>query len=185
MLEEILKLDREIFIYLNNMGIDEYDGFWLIITKFPTWIPLFLAIVILLFWKNTVQQALWMILSYISMLSMLYLTISLVKYNVGRLRPNNDEAINTLIRIVHQPNDFSFFSGHAATSFCIATMAVLLLRKKFKWVHLIWIYPLLFSFSRIYLGVHYPTDIVVGALVGVLFAYVFYGMYTKFKAPYL
>ena len=126
-----------------------------------------------------------MILSYISMLIILSITITAVKEGVGRLRPNNDEAINLLIRIVHQPSSFSFFSGHAASSFSIATLAVLFLRKKFKWINLIWIFPLLFSFSRIYLGVHYPLDIMAGALVGVIFAWIFYRMHQKLRAPYI
>lgn len=185
MLEKLLEWDRETFIYLNNLGIEEYDSFWLTITKFPTWIPLFVLIIVLLFWKNSKKEAFWMLLSYVSMLTVLSMAIFLTKQFVGRLRPNNDETINLLIRIVHQAGDYSFFSGHAASSFSIATLTVLFLQKKFRWIHLVWIYPILFSFSRIYVGVHYPTDIIVGTLVGMLFAWLFCRMHQKFRAPYI
>ncbi|MBM1108050.1 phosphatase PAP2 family protein [Aurantibacter crassamenti] len=185
MLEKLLDWDREIFIFLNNLGTDSHDVFWQTITKFPPWIPLYLILIALLFWKSSFKEGVWMLLSYVSMLVILQPTIYTTKHFVGRLRPNNNESINQLIRIVHEPSNFSFFSGHAAFSFSIATLAVLFLRKKTRFIHFVWLYPILFSSSRIYLGVHYPSDILVGALVGVLFAFVFYRMHQKFKAPYI
>jgi len=184
-LDEILQWDREILIYLNNLGVQEYDWFWLLITKFSTWIPLYLAIVALLFWKNTIKQGIWMLLSYFSMLSLLYVIIYTVKNSIGRLRPNNDESINMLIRVIQEPSEFSFFSGHTAVSFGIAAITVLFLHRKLRWIHFVWIYPLLFSYSRIYLGVHYPIDLIVGAIVGMFFAWIFHRTYQKLKAPYI
>lgn len=185
MLERLLQWDREAFIYLNSFGSETYDVLWSAITTFSNWTPLFLLIIFLLFFRNHREQGFWMLLSFISMLLVLTAVIFLTKEFVGRLRPNNDETINLLIRIVRQPSDYSFFSGHAATSFGIATLAVLFLRKRFPLIHLIWIYPILFSFSRIYLGVHYPSDIIVGTLVGMLFAWIFYRMHQKLRAPYI
>ncbi len=185
MFEKLLEWDRRAFIYLNNLGIEKYDGLWTAITSFTHWSPLFLLIIFLLFFRNHRKQGFWMLLSFLSMLLVLTLFIGVTKELVGRLRPNNDPAINFVIRIVQRPTDYSFFSGHAASSFSIATLAILFLRKRFKWIYLIWIYPLLFSFSRIYLGVHYPLDIIVGALVGMCFAYLFYAIHQKFRAPYI
>lgn len=185
MLEQLLEWDREFLIFLNNLGSENFDGFWLILTKFNTWIPLFITIIILIFWKFGRKEGFWMLLSYVSMLIFLRITVTGVKFAVGRLRPNNDETINALLRVVYDPSSFSFFSGHAASSMAIATLAVLFLRKKLKWIHLIWSYTFLFAYSRIYLGVHYPIDILVGWLVGFLFASLFYKMHQKFKAPYI
>lgn len=185
MLEKLVQWDREAFIYLNNMGVDQYDGFWSAITSFSNWTPFFLLLIFLLFFRNHREQGFWMLLAFSSMLTVLTIVIFTTKELVGRLRPNNDETINSLIRIVQQPTDYSFFSGHAASSFSIATLAVLFLRKRFGFIHLIWLYPLLFSFSRIYLGVHYPSDIIVGTLVGMLLAFIFYKLHQKFRAPYI
>ena len=185
MLEQILEWDREVFVYLNNLGLTEYDGFWLVVTDFRTWIPLFIALILVIFWKNSRREAVWMLLSFIPMLLLLQLAISITKASVERLRPNNAPELEPLIRVVHDPSSFSFFSGHAAVSFGIASLVVLFLRKKVAWIQLVWIYPILFAYSRIYLGVHYPVDILVGGLVGMFFAWVFYRMYKKFKEPYL
>jgi undecaprenyl-diphosphatase len=109
--------------------------------------------------------------------------MQLTKDAVGRLRPNNDVEINTLIRILKSPDNYSFFSGHAAGSFGITMIIVLFLRKRIKWVWIFFIWPFLFAFSRIYVGVHYPIDIIVGTLVGLLYAMLFYRLYTKVIAP--
>lgn len=144
MFDKLLEWDRDTLIYLNNLGGEKFDLFWITVTKFPTWTPLYLAIIFLIFWKNSSKQGLWMLLSYLSMLLMLTITIDSTKALVGRLRPNTDETINSLIRVVHQSSNFSFFSGHAASSFSIAALAVLFLRKKFPLIHFVWIYPTLF-----------------------------------------
>ena len=185
MLDKLIEWDSATLIYLNNLGGENFDLFWITVTKFHTWIPLYLIIIFLIFWKNSSKQGLWMLSSYVSMLLMLSVTISATKAFVERHRPNTDESINSLIRIVYESSNYSFFSGHAASSFSIAALAVLFLRKKFPLIYVVWLYPILFSISRIYLGVHYPSDIIAGAMVGILFAFIFYRMHQKFRSLYI
>ncbi len=185
MLEKILQWDEEALIYLNNLGSENFDLFWVITTNFFTWIPLFLYLIIHLIRTHELKELRWIFLSYLSMLVFLTVAIFLCKYTVGRLRPINEVELNQFLRLLIKPNDFSFFSGHAASSFGIITMAYLFLRKHLKWTYILYLWPLFFSFSRIYLGVHYPSDIVVGALVGILFAVIFYKMHQKLRAPYI
>lgn len=185
MLDTLLEWDRDLFIYLNNLGVEQYDSFWITVTKFNTWTPLLIILGLIFFWKNSKKEIIWTFISLAVMLLLVTSAIFLTKNGVARLRPSNDPGINTLIRAVISPGDYSFFSGHAATSFSIAMFAVLFLRKKFKWIYLALVWPILFSYSRIYLGVHYPTDIITGALVGTFFAYLLHRWYQKFKAPYL
>lgn len=185
MLEELLRWDRDTFIYLNNLGTEKYDAFWIIITKFTTWIPLFLLLLFLIFYKNNRQQRVWVLLSFLSMLVIIIIVIFFTKYTVTRLRPSSDESINFLIRVLQKPRDYSFFSGHAASSFSIITLAILFFRKKYLWVYILLLWPILFSISRIYLGVHYPLDIIVGTIVGISFGIFFYKMHQRFKAPYI
>ena len=109
----------------------------------------------------------------------------LTKNVVARLRPNNDEEINTLIRILRSPSGFSFFSGHASSSFSVITFVVLFLRRHFKWIYLFYIWPILFAMSRIYVGVHFPIDLMVGASVGIFSAWMFYKLYGLLISPYL
>lgn len=185
MLERLLRWDQEALIYLNNLGSEKFDAFWLITTNFLTWIPLFLFILLLIYITYGREQAKWMFLSFLSMLVMLSVAIFITKEGIARLRPINDTSFNSLLRVLTKTSDYSFFSGHAASSFSIIALSVLYLRKKLKWSYLLFIWPLFFSFSRMYLGVHYPLDILVGMLVGLLFAWIFYRMHQKFKAPYI
>lgn len=185
MLDKILQWDREAFVYLNSLGIEQYDMFWSTVTKFPPWIPLFVLIISLFFIKFSKREALFMILTLLMMVFFVSTLTDLTKNVVARLRPNNDEEINTLIRILRSPSGFSFFSGHASSSFSVITFVVLFLRRHFKWIYLFYIWPILFAMSRIYVGVHFPIDLMVGASVGIFSAWMFYKLYGLLISPYL
>lgn len=185
MFEKLLEWDQQALIYLNNLGSEQFDAFWLTVTKFPTWIPLFLLIIFLLIKTHNRKESVGIFFSFIAMVLFVTAAIFLAKENVGRLRPINDANVNTYLRALTKPSDYSFFSGHAASSFSIASLSILYLRKKIKWIYILLLWPVLFTFSRMYLGVHYPLDILVGSIVGILLAYVFYKMHQKLKAPYI
>nr|WP_299169616.1 phosphatase PAP2 family protein [uncultured Allomuricauda sp.] len=184
MLEKLLKWDRDTFIYFNGLGVEEYDFFWSTITNITTWIPLFLLLIVLLILKFPKKEAFYKLMTIFGLVFFIIIVTHLTKTWVGRLRPNNAEEINTLIRILKSPTDYSFFSGHAASSFSITVLVFLFLRKKVRWLVLFFIWPLLFAISRIYVGVHYPLDIIVGALVGILTGLLFYKLYNRFILPY-
>ncbi len=185
MLQKILEWDRDLFIYLNSLGIERLDGFWSFVTDIYTWIPLFIFFIGLLFWKFGKRDGLLMTLTVIVMFLVVITMTDLVKEYVARLRPNNETEINTLIRILKSPTNFSFWSGHAASSVSITTLVFLFVRDRFRWAWLFFIWPLIFATSRIYVGVHYPVDILVGALVGFVSARLFYLLYIRFIQPYL
>ena len=185
MLEQLLQWDRDTFIYLNSLGIEDYDIFWSTVTKIPTWTPLFILFGFLLFRKFSKREALLMILTVLVMVFFVVTLTDLTKEVVARLRPNNDEEMNTLIRILRSPTGYSFFSGHASSSFSITTIVFLFLRKHFKWSIVFYIWPILFAMSRIYVGVHFPIDLIVGALVGIFSAWLFYRLYLQLILPYL
>lgn len=185
MFKKLLEWDQETLIYINNSGSEQYDLFWLITTNFLTWIPLFLFIILAIFLNYNRKESFWIFLSFLSMIITITIAIFLTKEGVGRLRPVNDSGLNSVLRVLTKPTDFSFFSGHAASSFSIAMLAIFYLRKKVRWIYILLLWPLLFAYSRLYLGVHYPLDILVGSLMGFLFAYIFYWMHRKFKAPYI
>jgi undecaprenyl-diphosphatase len=104
---------------------------------------------------------------------------NLIKNSVERLRPNNDPEIKHLLRIFIKPQSFSFMSGHATTSAFFSVFVVLLLRDKYKFIYLILLFPLVFAYSRVYLGVHFPIDISVGIIIGTLFANFYFRVYKK------
>jgi len=180
-----LEWDRETFIYLNNLGIEQYDFFWITVTDFKTWIPLFILFLVLILWKYPKREALFVLLTILMTVWFVATITDLTKYSVARLRPNNAEEINTLIRILKTPSTYSFFSGHSSSSFSATTAVVLFLRHRFKWCWLFYIWPLLFVSSRIFVGVHFPVDILVGSAVGVISALFFYMIYVRVIAPAL
>lgn len=174
MLETLKSWDRELFVFLNGLGIERFDRFWLFATLPQNWIPLFILFFILIFYYYRFKKG--MIVAFFLLVTVVVtmLFTEMIKDYVARLRPNNVEAFGELIRILQKPSNYSFFSGHASSSFSIATFVVLILRKFTQWIYLVYLWPLIFVMSRIFIGVHYPSDIFVGALVGTIFAWIFY-----------
>jgi undecaprenyl-diphosphatase len=104
---------------------------------------------------------------------------NIFKYGFERLRPCNDEEIKGIIRLVKKSSSFSFFSGHAANS--MATMTFFFLYfKKTHFSYLLFLFPLIFAYSRIYLGLHFPTDILTGYAFGATSGYLAYKLYAKY-----
>jgi len=174
MLEQLNKWDRELFVYLNNLGIESYDAFWTFVTNFKYWIPLYLLFFSMFFvvfhWKKAILNSIFLLVSFAATMGFTFL----VKTMSMRLRPNNQPELQDLIRILQDPTNYSFFSGHASGSFVVTTFFVLCIKEKYKWIYAIYIWPILLAMSRIFVGVHYPSDIIVGALAGILFAHIFY-----------
>lgn len=166
MLETLKNWDREIFIWLNNLGIESWDSFWLFVTQIEPWFALFIYFFVLIFYFYGFRKALFVLFFLFLTTGITIFLTDFSKEYVARLRPNNVKALGSLIRILQKPQNFSFFSGHASSSFAIITFVVLSLQKFNKLVYFFYLWPLLFVLSRIYLGVHYPSDLLVGAFVG-------------------
>ncbi len=173
-LEEIIQKDRAILVYLNNLGSTEYDAFWLQVTDKYFWIPLYLLILFLFFryygWKKTLV----LLVITAGLVAFTDQIVNFIKNSTHRLRPNMDEELKYLIRAVKNPKSFSFVSGHATNSTAVSTFVILLLHKYAKFIYLILIWPLLFAYSRIYLGIHFPLDVFFGILLGVSIGFTFY-----------
>ena len=178
---KILQLDKELLIFLNGLGSPTFDGLWLIITKQAYWTPIFLLVFYLLQkklgWKNFGYYILFTAL----LIVLCDQTSNLFKGYFHRLRPCNDESINHIIRVVKTSPSFSFFSGHAANSIASMTFLFLILRKYYKYTFLIFLYPLIFAYSRIYLGVHFPIDILTGYTFGIILGSLFFEGYLFFQ----
>mgnify|MGYP000052999538 CR=1 FL=1 len=185
MLNKIVDWDIDTLVFLNNLGSEQFDAFWVTVTQITTWIPLFLLFFILIFRKHSKRESFFMLLAILFTTVAVVIEMGVVKELVARLRPNNTPELNGLIRILKNPNDYSFFSGHASSSFAITTMVVLLIKRKYKWVWVLFLWPILFAYSRIYVGVHFPLDILVGIAVGLLNAMLFFWLYKKITKPYL
>ena len=177
MLEKIQELDVNLLVYLNGLGSETYDKLWLIITNQLYWTPLFLLMFYLIYKKIGGKQTLYLLLFIAVLIAFTDQTTNLFKHTFQRLRPCNNPDINSIIRVVQVRKSFSFFSGHAANTMAVATFLYLVLKRHFKYLGFLFLWPLVFAYSRIYLGLHYPGDILTGYLVGGIFGFGFYELY--------
>jgi undecaprenyl-diphosphatase len=184
MLEKILALDTQLFIYLNSLGSERYDGLWLIITKQQYWIPFFLLLFYLIYTKVGIKKMGYILLFVAVLLLITDQITNLFKYTFQRPRPCNNPEINAFIRIVQVRTSFSFFSGHAANTMAVATFLYLIFKKQIKYFWLLFLWPLVFAYSRIYLGLHYPLDILSGYVCGLITGYFMYRVYQFTQIKY-
>lgn len=180
MFEKVLQLDVQLLVYLNGLGSTTYDGLWLFITKQSNWTPFFLLLLYLVYKKIGIKSTL-LLLFYVAVLLVITDQISnLFKTTFQRLRPCNNPDIISIIRLVKPSNSYSFFSGHAANSMATMTFLFLVLKKYYRYAFLVFLFPLIFAYSRIYLGLHYPLDILTGYFFGATFGYITYKLFQKY-----
>lgn len=184
MLEKILALDTELFIYLNGLGSETYDGVWLMITKQINWIPLFIVLLYIIFKKLGTKQTLFLLLFVAVLVTLTDQTTNVFKYSFQRLRPCSDPKINTIIRVVKSSSTYGFFSGHAANTMAVSTFLYLIMKRHFKYFGLLFLWPLIFAYSRIYLGLHYPLDIISGYLCGFILGFLMFKIYKIAQKKY-
>ncbi|WP_046757290.1 phosphatase PAP2 family protein [Kordia jejudonensis] len=174
MLDQLLAYDKELLIYLNNLGGVQFHTFWKYITSFIYWVPVLLFIFFRIYIRFPRRQA-GLIIGYgLIIMIISLLLVEVVKVGIERLRPCNDPTVAPFLNIIIKPANYSFFSGHATVSFAVTTFLVLMLRKVFKTIYLLYLWPVLFIYSRLYFGVHYPSDILTGIIVGILIGIAFH-----------
>jgi len=184
MIERIKELDSELLVYLNGLGSETYDKFWLIITEQLNWTPFFLLLFYLIYKKIGGKQTLYLLLFIAVLIAFTDQMTNLFKHTFQRLRPCNDPEINTQIRLVLIRKSFSFFSGHAANTMAVTVFLYSILKSRFKYLGFLFLWPLIFAYSRIYLGVHFPGDILTGYFFGALFGFLLSLVYKKLKPQY-
>ena len=180
-LDFILEIDKDIFIHLNSLGSPTFDKAWMIISDKKSSIPLYILLIYLLK-KNQNLKNFITSLFFIGLLILFTDQISgFFKDFFERLRPCHDSSINASIRTVKESCGglYSFFSSHASNSFALASFFYFLMAKKNKYIKLLFVWALIVSYSRIYIGVHYPLDIVCGTLFGLFSGYLFYWFLNK------
>lgn len=171
---EIINKDRELFVYLNSLGTENWDAFWLGVTDKYTWLPLYVILLFLIFWYYGWKKTLVLLLIAALLVAFTDQFVNLIKNTTERLRPNNDPSLQEFIRILKGSGGYSFVSGHATNSFAVSTFMIATLRKYFKPIYFMLIWPILFTYSRIYVGVHFPIDLTSGMLLGILIGFGFY-----------
>ena len=179
MLEHLNEIDSQLFLMLNGSDSAYWDAVMWLVTKTVTWIPL-LVIVVYVILKNTgLRQALLIIFSMaIAVLLADQISSSVIKPLVMRWRPTHDAVLASSVDTVfsYTGGRYGFVSSHAANTFSLFALLSLIMRSRLLTFWLFF-WAAVSSYSRIYLGVHYPGDILCGALLGLLIGWLTYLLY--------
>lgn len=180
MLESLINYDKELLIFLNNLGSTQWDGFWLFVTNKFSSIPLYLVLLYFSYKYFGLKGTGVIILAIVLLITVTDQTCNLFKHGFMRLRPCKDESLTGLIRIVKSGcGGYSFFSAHAANSMAVAMFFGLLLKNKVKYLFsILIIWAVVVAYSRVYLGVHFPIDVLTGLICGTIYGSIFYKLVT-------
>ncbi len=178
-MNELLALDRALFLDWNGSDSIFMDGFMWMYTNMWMWMPLAVLLLCLVVRNNAPSRAVLIVVLLALLITVSdQLSSGLLKPLVHRLRPTHDPLLSSMVDTVfgYRGGQFSFPSSHAANSFALFTFTSLLIR---NWGYTLsmFLWACLFSYSRVYLGVHYPGDILCGALLGIFVGVVFYIIY--------
>ena len=177
-MEKLVALDKELFLYLNNLGAEEWDWLWIAISDKWMAIPLYALLLYLIFRKFGWKATLLTMVVVTLLITATDQLANLFKHGFERPRPCRQEGVMEYARYVAERcGRFGYFSAHAANSTGVAVFLGLLFRRVYsKMLFLLSIWALVVSYSRIYLGVHYPGDVVTGILIGICFGLLFHAL---------
>lgn len=178
-LNTLLNIDRYMLLSLNGSDSLFWDGCMLVYTSMGVWIPLAIMLLYVLLKNNNIKDF-FLLIVLIAVVATLTDTISsgICKPFFERWRPTNDPMLMYAVDVVNETRGgrYGFTSSHAANSFGIAMFVSLLIRNRALSVSLM-IWASMNAFTRIYLGVHYPGDILAGTLIGIVVGGLVYRLY--------
>lgn len=181
-LQTLNRLDTDLFLWLNSINAPWLDPLMILVTERNTWIPFYVLLVGWLIYRYRKQAAGLLLTIAASVALGDQLASSIIKPLTHRLRPCHELALQKLIHPVMECGGrFSFVSSHASTTFALAMSLWLLLGKQYSWPRWVFLWAAVVSYSRIYVAAHYPLDVLMGALVGILSALVMVTLYRKIQ----
>ena len=174
MLQFFIHIDQRLFFFLNGMHNPFFDTVMCRLTGSLVWIPVYL-----LFLYLVIREYRWQTLIVIAFAACLILVsdqlCNIVKETIHRFRPSNDPAL-TAVHIVngYRGGTYGFYSAHASNTFAVAVYLILLIGQRFKFmIFLLLAWACVMSYTRIYLGVHFPGDVICGGIAGAIIGFCF------------
>lgn len=167
MFEQLKQLDTDLFLFLNSLHNDFSDFIMYWLSDRFIWIPLYLFVLYLIIKKYKIRAII--VVAFLVLMVVLsdQLSVNLFKNVIQRYRPCHNLEIQNLVHTVNGycGGQFGFVSSHATNTFGLAVLSLLFIRKKWFSISIL-LWAALVSYSRIALGVHYPSDVFVGAMLG-------------------
>jgi len=185
-METLIEYDQDFFLFLNSLGTDTWDGFWLFVTNKLSSVPLYALLLFFIYQKFGVKGMLVTMVVVAAMITVTDQLSDFFKNYIQRPRPCKLFSWEETMRfIAPRCGRYGYFSGHATSSMATAVFAGLALRSKYRnliFILLFWAFFV--GYSRIYVGVHYPLDVFTGMIVGGMLGFLFYKIQGYFTQKY-
>jgi undecaprenyl-diphosphatase len=169
-LESVQSFDQSLFVLVNRIATHPWlDTLMPFFRESTFWIPFYLFLIVFVFVNFGKKGWVWLLFAFITVLLTDQLSSSIIKNWVQRPRPCSDPLFSDQVRLLldHCSGGYSFTSSHATNHFGVATFLFITLGRYFgTWKYLLFIWASLICYAQVYVGVHYPLDVIFGALLG-------------------
>lgn len=184
-METLIQLDQELLLYLNSFTSPLFDNFFWVVTSKSIWFPMYAFFLYVIFRNQGVKGIITVLAMALMVLLCDQISTNIFKEGFERLRPSHDPSIQGLVDLINgkRGGKYGFVSSHATNSFGLAVFSILLFRYRWYTVFILF-WAALNSYSRIYMGVHYPGDILGGMILGSLIGWFVYWLYKKVSARF-
>lgn len=175
LMQQLLTYDRHLFKIINNQWSNvTFDWLMPWLRNSEMWYPLYLFLILLVAVNYKKNAWWWIVFAAGTIILCDFVSSKIIKENIIRLRPCNEPDIASWVHVLvgYRPQSSSFTSSHATNHFGMAMFFYLTLKTRFnKWPAFFFLWAFAISFAQVYVGVHYPLDILCGGLIGILIGY--------------
>jgi membrane-associated phospholipid phosphatase len=183
MMQSLLQFDRYLFTLINGQWHSPFFD-WLMpwLRNSTVWTPLYLYLVLFAAINYKANGWRFIVVAIVAVAIGDQFSSSFIKHTIIRTRPCNEPSLTDSIRVLvgYRPQNSSFTSSHAVNHFALATYLYLTLKKpigKWVWIGFAWAFSIIYA--QVYVGVHYPLDVVCGAIIGILIGYLHGQLFNK------